>query len=682
MKVPIRYTPVSWGSPSATLASMEDVMSDMGGESACTSSEDLLQEELWWEPGENPPSPPPSPPPPPDPHLHQKVEPLRMAVLTNINPQQTLTDSDDDLQNSQPPNLHGKVRGLLSGMKKVVMRVKSPQGVQGGASTLVLQSPVTAPVPGPVPAPAPAGLRASAPAPAPSPAPRTPATPPVAPQRCWQCVPCLRGNCRQYLAKLRAQGPRGQHAASQFEDCINCATNSRGSCIGKSACLTWNEEQTALYNRMVQYRAQALRANLGATRTPGPGPGAQAQDQAQTLGPEPQPVLRPGVPDNTPLPEEEVPPPGSTDDNLQENTVEERVGAQGGIVEGLPSPLPPPQSPPSADQIMSQMVTTLTDHIERVQSALEHFREIYNTDQLEADIQGMTAFLRSLPRADQRALSQFQLMEVARFTTQLRGVIDGCENIFTYGRRDHTVREVDNAVFQVLRLRRRQHHDNPVSHSTPPPQNTAMHPPPSGGHSRDVEGAHGGRDSSLHVAQFPTEWDDGMQWGSCPGRHPMGGCSDRANGGAIHRWSTMGERPTHISYTETPRVARTQVHPGARSLATPLVRPRVPQPLGNTVGATRAPGCHPTGGPPYTTPMPAPYTTGSESTRLPAPFPSRREGRGGGGGHDPGGGGGGGGAGDGGDPGGGYGGPPRGPAGHGGDDRIPVQDLLGQELLL
>ena len=122
---------------------MEDVMSDMGGVSAFTSSEDLLQEELEWEPGETPPSPPPSTPPPPDPHLHQKVEPLRMAVLTTVNPQQTLTDSDDDLQNSQPPNLHGKVRGLLSGMKKVVMRVKSPQGVQGGASTLVLQSPVT-----------------------------------------------------------------------------------------------------------------------------------------------------------------------------------------------------------------------------------------------------------------------------------------------------------------------------------------------------------------------------------------------------------------------------------------------------------------------------------------------------------------------------------------------------------
>ena len=114
---------------------MEDVMSNMGGVSAFTSSEDLLQEELEeWEPGETPPSPPPSTPPPPDPHLHQKVEPLRMAVLTNVNPQQTLTDSDDDLQNSPPPNLHGKVRGLLSGMKKVVMRVKSPQGVQGGRS--------------------------------------------------------------------------------------------------------------------------------------------------------------------------------------------------------------------------------------------------------------------------------------------------------------------------------------------------------------------------------------------------------------------------------------------------------------------------------------------------------------------------------------------------------------------
>merc|ERR1712015_435356 len=172
MKVPIRYTPVSWGSPLATLASMEDVMSNMGGVSAFTSSEDLLQEELEeWEPGETPPSPPPSTPPPPDPHLHQKVEPLRMAVLTNVNPQQTLTDSDDDLQNPQlpqPPNLHGKVRGLLSGMKKVVLRVKNPQGVQGGASTLVLQSPV----PAPAPAPTPGGIRAPAPAPAPSPAPR------------------------------------------------------------------------------------------------------------------------------------------------------------------------------------------------------------------------------------------------------------------------------------------------------------------------------------------------------------------------------------------------------------------------------------------------------------------------------------------------------------------------------
>ena len=236
------------------------------------------------------------------------------------------------------------------------------------------------------------------------------------------------------------------------DSCVGCATNSRGNCIGKSACLTWSEEETALYNRMIQHRAQAFRANLGATRTPGPGPGAHAQAQAQALEPEPQPVLRPGVPDNTPLPEEEVPPPGSTDDNLLENTVEERVGAQGGIGEGVPSPLPPPQSPPSADQIMSQMVSTLTDHIERVQSTLGYFREVYNTDPLEADIQGMATFVRSLPRADQRALSQFQLMEVARFTTQLQKVIDGCENIFTYGRRDHTVREVDNAVFQVLRL--------------------------------------------------------------------------------------------------------------------------------------------------------------------------------------------------------------------------------------
>merc|ERR1712015_500375 len=281
MKVPIRYTPVSWGSSLATLASMEDVLSTMGGVSAFTSSEDLLQEELEWEPGETPPSPPPSTPPPPDPHLHQKVEPIRMAIFTNVDSQQTLTDSDDDLQNPQlpqPPNLHGKVRGLLTGMKKVVLRVKNPQGVQGGASTLVLQSPVTAP------------------APAPTPAPRTPATPPVVPQRCWQCEPCLRGNCRQYLARLRAQGPRGQHAASQFENCVGCATNSRGSCIGKSACLTWSEEETALYNRMIQHRAQAFRANLGATRTPGPGPGAHAQAQAQALEPEPQPVLRPGVP--------------------------------------------------------------------------------------------------------------------------------------------------------------------------------------------------------------------------------------------------------------------------------------------------------------------------------------------------------------------------------------------------
>ena len=45
---------------------MEDVMSNMGGVSAFTSSEDLLQEELEeWEqgdPGETPPTPPPAPP--------------------------------------------------------------------------------------------------------------------------------------------------------------------------------------------------------------------------------------------------------------------------------------------------------------------------------------------------------------------------------------------------------------------------------------------------------------------------------------------------------------------------------------------------------------------------------------------------------------------------------------------
>ena len=364
---------------------------------------------------------------------------------------------------------------------------------------------------------------------------------------------------------------------------------------------------------MIRHKELAFRAqNLGA------------------LGPEPQPVLRPevpaGVPDNTPLPEEDEPPAGSTGDDLLENTAEERVGAQGGLVEGVPSPLPPPQSPPSADQIMAQMVTTLNDHIERTQSTLKHFREVYNTDALEADIQGMATFVRTLPRANQRALSQYQLMEVARFTTQLQKVIDGCENVFTYSRRDHTLREIDTAVYQVLRLQRRQQYEDPVSHSTPPP------PPPAGGHSRDGEGAQGGYDSSLHVAQFPTEWDRAMQWSDCPGRHPMGGCSDQAAGGAVGRWSAMEERPTHTnvgqSYTETPRVARTlPTLPSARRLATPLVRPSVPQPLG-TAGATRAPGCHPTGGPPYATPMPAPYTTGSESTRPPAPFPSRREGGG------------------------------------------------------
>ena len=76
---------------------------------------------------------------------------------------------------------------------------------------------------------------------------------------------------------------------------------------------------------MIQHRAQAFRANLGATRA---------------LGPEPQPVLRPevllaGVSDNIPLPEEDEPPAGSTGDNLLENTGEE-VGAQGGMVEVYP----------------------------------------------------------------------------------------------------------------------------------------------------------------------------------------------------------------------------------------------------------------------------------------------------------------------------------------------------------
>ena len=231
---------------------------------------------------------------------------------------------------------------MWTGVRKV-LRVRTPQSAgQGGSSTLVFwhnepgqQSPVA-------PGAAPGGASA------PAPAPRPPATPPVVPQRCFQCQPCLCGNCRQALARLRSQGARGQHAASQFENCAGCSTNSSQSCIGKSACLTWNEEETALYNRMIQHKALAFRAqNLGATRA---------------LGPEPQPVLRPevhlaGVPDNIPLPEEDEPPAGSTGDNLLENTGEE-VGAQGGMVEGLPSPLPPPQSPPSADQIMAQMVTT------------------------------------------------------------------------------------------------------------------------------------------------------------------------------------------------------------------------------------------------------------------------------------------------------------------------------------
>ena len=341
---------------------------------------------------------------------------------------------------------------------------------------------------------------------------------------------------------------------------------------------------------MVQYRAQALRANLGATRTPGPGSGAQAQDQAQALGPEPQPVLRPGVSDNTHLPQEGVPPASSTGDTLLENTDEERVGgAQGGLVEGIPSPLPP-QSPPSADQIMVQMVSTLDNNIERSQSALEHFREIYDTDTLEAEIQNMATFVRTLPRANQRALSQFQLMEVARLTSQLQKLIDGCENVLSYARRDHTNSEVDSAVLQVLRLKRRRQPEVPVTHSTPSPRETRVHPPHAG------QGV--GDDSFL--PPYPTEWDQAMSWGDCPGQHPTGGCSDQAAGGEIGRWSTMRGRPTHTnvdhSYIETPRVAGTL--PGARRLATP-VRPAVPQPLGSTAGTTRAPGYHSTGRPPH-----------------------------------------------------------------------------------
>ena len=61
---PHQVTASKLGLALATLASMEDVMSNMGGVSAFTSSEDLLQEELEeWEQGdpqETPPSPPPS----------------------------------------------------------------------------------------------------------------------------------------------------------------------------------------------------------------------------------------------------------------------------------------------------------------------------------------------------------------------------------------------------------------------------------------------------------------------------------------------------------------------------------------------------------------------------------------------------------------------------------------------
>ena len=125
--------------------------------------------------------------------------------------------------------------------------------------------------------------------------------------------------------------------------------------------------------------------------------------------------MRPQEPPATPLPQGDEPPGGNTgdDDDLLEVAAEERIDIQEHLVPDPPSLQTPPSPPPSAAQIQVQMVATLGYTIARSQSTISYFREVYDTDELEGDILGMSHFLRTLPRDSRRALTQHQMMEVA-----------------------------------------------------------------------------------------------------------------------------------------------------------------------------------------------------------------------------------------------------------------------------